>query len=278
MPHAEVNGQRLYYELHGEGEPLLIVMGLAGDLLAWAPQIPAWSGDYQVVAIENRDVGRSSYADGPYEIADMAADTLALADQLELDTFHLLGLSMGGAIAQTIALEAPERLRTLTLAVTWGGSGPYGAERSRIIGQQVKATSAEQMTDYLMLQTLSEEFYANADSVAWMRRMILRNPHPQTNDGFLRQFEACGRFDVRDRLGQIDVPTHVIGAAHDLMVPPWKSNELADLIPGARLTMLDRAPHLVNLEQADRFNAAVTGFLAEHADQRASASERTTAS
>jgi 3-oxoadipate enol-lactonase len=275
MPHADVNGQRLYYEVHGEGEPLLMVMGLGGDLLAWAPQIPAWSEQYRLIALENRDVGRSSYADGPYEIADMTDDTPALADELGLDDFHLLGLSMGGAIVQTIALRAPERVRTLTLAVTWGGSGPYGAARSRVMGEQIKRMSPEEHVDQLMLLTMSEEFYENPESVAWLRRMILRNPHPQTTDGFLRQFDACGRHDVRDRLGELSMPTHVIGAAHDVMVPPWKSTELAELIPGAQLTMLDRAPHMVNIETAERFNAAVLDFLAA---QRASASERTTAS
>jgi 3-oxoadipate enol-lactonase len=265
MPHADVNGQRLYYEVHGEGEPLLLVMGLGADLLAWAPQIPAWSARYKLIAVENRDVGRSSYADAPYDIADMAADTLALADELGIDSFHLLGLSMGGAIAQTVALDVPDRVRTLTLVVTWGGSGRYGAERTRLMSKQVKRMSHEEHVDFLMLQTMSEEFYANPDSVAWLRRMILRNPHPQTTEGFLRQFDACGRFDVRDRLGVVDMPVHVIGAEHDAMVPPWKSTELAELIAGAKLTLLARAPHAVNIESAERFNAAVLEFLGEHA-------------
>ena len=100
MPFADANGQRLYYESHGEGEPLVIVMGLAADHLAWAMQVPEWSKHYRVIEFDNRDVGQSSYAEGPYEIADMARDTLALADELGLDSFHLLGMSMGGTIAQ----------------------------------------------------------------------------------------------------------------------------------------------------------------------------------
>ena len=264
MPHAEVNGRRLYYETHGEGDPLLLVMGLSGDLLAWAPQIPTWSEHYRLIAIENRDVGRSSHAAGPYEIADMAADTFALADHLELDTFHLLGLSMGGAIAQTMALDQPDRIRTLTLCVTWGGSGPYGEARTRVVGAQVERMSREELVDFLMLQGMSEDFYANPDSVAWLRRMMLRNPNPQPPEAFLRQLDACGRFDVRDRLGQIQIPTHVIGAEHDVMVPPWKSTELAELIPGAELTMLERAPHMVNIEVSERFNGAVLDYLASH--------------
>ena len=264
MPHAEINGQRLYYEVHGEGEPLVMLMGLGGDLTAWARQLAEFGEHHKVIAVENRDVGRSSYADGPYEIADMAADTLALVDELGIDDFHLLGLSMGGAIAQQLSLRAPERVRTLTLCVTWAGSGPYGEHRSRILGEQYRRMSPEEQVDFLMLLTMTEDFHADSGSVAWLRQMILSNPNAQKTEGFVRQLDACGRHDLRDRLGELSIPTHVVGAEHDLMVPPWKSTELAELIPGAELTMLERAGHLINIEGAERFNAAVLGFLAEH--------------
>ena len=263
MPHAELDGQSLYYEIHGEGEPLFIVMGLAGDLLAWALQIPEWADRFQVVAIENRDVGRSSYADRPYDIADMAGDALALADHLGLAEFHLLGLSMGGAIAQEIALAAPERVKTLTLVVTWGGNGRYGIESARVRNVQFERMTPEERVDNLLLATMSEEFFANPESVAWLRNLMLASPHPQKPEGFMRQLDACGRHEVRDRLGGLSMPTHVIGSAHDMLVPPWKSEELAELIPGATLTMLERAPHMVNIESAERFNDAVLGWLAD---------------
>jgi len=271
VPHAEVNGQRLYYEVHGEGEPLVIVMGLGGDLLAWARQIPEFAQRYKVIAIENRDVGRSSYADGPYEIADMADDTLAVLDELGFADFHVLGVSMGGAISQQVALKAPERVRTLTLCVTWGGSGPYGEARSKVLGAQYRRMSHEEQVEFLMLLGMTEDFYREPDTVAWLKRMIMSNPNPQQTDGFIRQLEACGRHDVRDRLGDLSMPVHVVGAEHDVMVPPWKSSELAELIPGAKLTMIERAAHLVNIEGAERFNGAVLEFLAEHASEPAQA-------
>ena len=126
MPHADCNGQRLYYEVHGEGEPLLCIHGLSASTLGWLPQVPVWSQAYKTVVFDNRDVGQSSRATGEYEIADMTTDALALADSLGLDTFHLLGYSMGGAIAQRLTLTAPERVRTLTLCVTFGGGGAWG--------------------------------------------------------------------------------------------------------------------------------------------------------
>jgi pimeloyl-ACP methyl ester carboxylesterase len=129
----------------------------------------------------------------------------------------------------------------------------------------VERMSREEFVDFLMLLTMSEEFYADPESVAWLRGMILQNPNPQKIDGFVRQLDACGRHELRDRLGELSMPTHVIGAGHDQMVPPWKSTELAELIPGAKLTMLDRAPHMASIEQAERFNGAVLDWLREHA-------------
>ena len=262
MPHAEVNGQRLYYEIDGEGEPLLLVMGLAADRLAWALQIPDWSKRFQVISFDNRDVGQSSYAEGQYEVVDMARDALALADHLELDSFHLVGVSMGGAIAQEIALAAAERIRTLTLCVTWGGSGPWGEELSRIWGPQAMRSSREEHIDHLMLRCFSEGFYENRDGVAFMRNMMLANPHPQAPEAFVRQLDASGRHETRDRLAQLSMPVHVIGAEHDVLVPVWKSIELSELIPGATLTIIERAAHGLQLERAEEFNRIVTDFIA----------------
>ena len=150
MPTIEANGQTLYYEMHGDGEPLLAVMGLAADTTAWTLQVPAFAAHHRTVIFDNRDVGQSSMADGPYEISEMARDTLAVADALELESFHLLGVSMGGAIAQEVALAAPERVLTLTLAVTWPRGGPWAAKLSELWGARMRQMSREQRVDELM--------------------------------------------------------------------------------------------------------------------------------
>jgi 3-oxoadipate enol-lactonase len=265
MATAEVNGQRLYYEIHGEGEPLLCVHGLACDTLAWIPQIQGFSAAYRTVIFDNRDVGRSSMADEDYEIADMARDALALADQLELDTFHLVGISMGGAIAQEIACQAPDRVRTLTLAVTFPAGSTYACRLAEVWGNRLKQISFEQHVDDLMMLNHSEEFFENADMVEFIRTAMLNNPNRQSADAFGRQIAACGRHDTRERLAKLTMPTHVIGGEYDVLVPIWKSRELAQRIPGAKLTVLERAPHGLSLERAEEFNAAVLGFIREAA-------------
>ncbi|MEA2363764.1 MAG: 3-oxoadipate enol-lactonase [Thermoleophilaceae bacterium] len=265
MPTIDANGQTLYYEVHGEGEPLLCVMGLAADTLAWTLQVPAFSAAHRSVIFDNRDVGRSSMSDGPYEIADMAQDALALADALELDSFHLLGVSMGGAIAQEIALAAPERLRTLTLAVTFPAGGAWARKLSEVWAERVRSISHEGHVDELMLLNFSEAFFENAEGVTWLRGMMLQNPHPQPPEAFIRQLDAAGRHDARERLPSLRVPTHVIGAERDILVPIWKSRELADLIPDAQLTVLPGSPHGANVERAEEFNSSVLDFIAERA-------------
>jgi 3-oxoadipate enol-lactonase len=265
VPTIDVNRQTLYYEVHGEGEPLLCVMGLSADTVAWALQVPAFSARHRTVIFDNRDVGRSSLARSQYEIADMAADTLALADALELDSFHLVGVSMGGAIAQEIALTAPERVRTLTLAVTFAAGGPWSRKLSEVWASRLQKISREEHIDELLLLNFSESFFEDSRQVAWVRNMMLANEHPQPPEAFVRQLVACSNHDARERLRSLDLPTHVIGSEYDILVPVWKARELAELIPGARLTVMPAAPHGANVEHAEAFNRTVLDFIAERA-------------
>jgi 3-oxoadipate enol-lactonase len=265
MPMIEANGQTLYYEVHGDGEPLLCVQGLAADTLAWALQVPAFSEQHRTVIFDNRDVGQSSMAAAGYGITDMAGDALALADGLDLDSFHLLGVSMGGAIAQEVALTSPERVRTLTLAVTYAAGGAWARKLSEVWGARVQRMSREERVDELMLLCLTEAFFENPEGVAFLRDLMLQNPNPQPADAFARQLDASSRHRAGDRLGALTMPTHVIGAEYDILVPVWKSAELADLIPDAKYTVLEACPHGLNVERAEEFNRAVLDFIAERA-------------
>ena len=264
MPFAEANGQRLYYETHGQGEPLLMVGGLSSDHLVWSMQVPALARHFRTVIFDNRDSGRSTQARGPYHITHMAGDTIGLADALGLESFHLVGGSMGGAIAQEVALAQPGRIRTLTLCMTWGGAGTWGVESARLWAAAVARTPREELVDTMMLVTLSEQFYENPDAVAYLRQMTMNNPHPQSAEAFGRQVQACGHHETRKRLPALGMPVHVIGGECDMLIPVWKSKELARLIPGARLTVLEGASHAAGIEHTDRYNEAVLSFLLEH--------------
>src|SRR5215210_5955288 len=228
MPIAEVNGQRLNYDVMGDGEPLLCLHGLACDTLAWIPQLETFAAAHRTVVFDNRDVGQSSMAAPGYEIADMAS-------------------------------------HTLTLAVTFPAGGNYATRLAEVWSNRVRQISHEQHVDELMLLNHSEAFFDNPDMVAFIRTAMLNNPYPQPPEAFARQLSACSRHDTRARLGALTMPTHVIGGEFDILVPLWKSREIASLIPDAKLTVLPEAPHGLSLERAEEFNAAVLGFIREAA-------------
>jgi 3-oxoadipate enol-lactonase len=184
---------------------------------------------------------------------------------------------MGGAIAQEIALAAPERVRSLTLAVTFTAGGAWARRLAETWSARVRQMSLEQRVDELMLLNLSEAFFENAEGVAFLRDLMLRNPHPQSADAFARQLDASSRHDTRDRLGQLAMPTQIIGAEYDILVPVWKSRELSELIPDARLTVIESSPHGANLERAEEFNRLVLKFV-EDQSRESSASASSTVS
>jgi pimeloyl-ACP methyl ester carboxylesterase len=114
-----------------------------------------------------------------------------------------------------------------------------------------------------MLLTTSEAFFEYAEAVAWLRDLMLQNPHPQPPDAFARQLDASSRHNAGERLASVAMPTHVMGAEYDILLPVWKSRELAELIPGADLTIVEGSPHGINVERAEEFNRAVLEFLRE---------------
>src|SRR3990170_4520008 len=151
MPFATVGGLRMYYEWHGEapGPPLVLAMGLGGDLTAWGLQLAAFAPAHRCLVFDNRGAGRSDAPDAPYTIPGMAADLLGLLDALDIPRAHLLGVSMGGAIVQEAALAAPERVASLQLHCTWAGPDPFFqavleslvAIRRRLDGEALAAAS-----------------------------------------------------------------------------------------------------------------------------------------
>lgn len=266
MPFADVNGVRLFHTEQGTGPPLLCVMGLASDSQGWGTQMGALSERFRTIVFDNRDVGRSTTCEDDYDIADLADDAIALADHLELDRFHLLGISLGSCVAQRVALAIPDRILTLTLAAAWAGTAaPYSEMRARVWEREVRRSSTEEWLEEMMLLTLSEHVFESQAGVDAMKKMALENPHPQPTEGLIRQIRSMSRHDVRDRLSELEMPVHVIAGDRDLLIPPWKSEEVAEHVEDATLTILRGIGHSMNLERAEQFNAAVLDWLSANA-------------
>jgi 3-oxoadipate enol-lactonase len=262
---VDANGQKLYFEIHGEGPLLVLIMGIGYDASLWTlAQVPELSRTFQVVIFDNRDVGRSSIASGPYSIGDMADDVAGLMDALEIEQAHLLGLSMGGMIAQEFAVRHAHRLDRLVL------SG-CGAAPARSVFDPIRTWSwikaADRTGEVFACQQFtslfSHAFLRNRTAVQQTLNWLANNPHQAGAEAYDRQAHAYLRYDALDRLGEVESPTLVIVGEQDLLTPPWVCREVADRIPGAQFEIItgDGSSHVVPLERPDEFNRLVTTFL-----------------
>jgi 3-oxoadipate enol-lactonase len=264
---VQTNGQVLYYEVHGEGPALILVMGIGYDSSLWTlAQVPALSTQFQVVLVDNRDAGRSSKANRPYSIADMADDLPGLLDALGIQRTHLLGLSMGGMIALEFAMRHEDRLDRLVLAGT--GAAPARSAVDPIqIWSWVKANDAtgKVFGGQQLTSLFSTAFLRNHEAVNDTTALLASNPYPMSPGAYGRQANAYLQFDALSRLGAITAPTLVVVGEQDLLTPPWIAQEVADAIPGARFEVIrgDGSSHVVPIERPDDFNRLVSDFLGE---------------
>jgi 3-oxoadipate enol-lactonase len=264
---VRTNGQELYYEVHGDGPPVVLVMGIGYDSSLWTlQQVPVLSTRFRVVLLDNRDAGRSSRADHPYAIADMADDVAGLLDALDIGHTQLVGLSMGSMIGIELALRHADRLDRLVLAGP--GAAPARSAVDPIsIWNWVKANdpSGEAFGGQQLTWLFSSTFLRNQEAVQETVALLASNPHPVDPEAYSRQGQAYLHFDALDRLGGIDAPTLVIVGEQDLLTPPWVAREVADGIPGARFEVVTGAgsSHVLPLERPNDFNQLVMGFLAE---------------
>lgn len=251
----------LYYEVRGQGQPLVMIMGLMGDVTWWPPALlEALADKFKVVVFDNRGAGRSDKPDESYTIDMFAADTIGLMDALQIKRAHILGVSMGGMIAQEIALQYPARVDKLILCVTNVGG------RETVMNPAVVAALAqfnqlspeereEQIVKTLFPGHLIRE---NPALIEQFRRQYRR--YPMRDYCVLHQLEAIMGFSTYDRLGQIKAPVLVITGSEDILIPPENSRILAGQIEGAELVVIEGAGHAITA-LPDKFLPPVLAFL-----------------
>jgi 3-oxoadipate enol-lactonase len=264
MPFAMVQGIRLHYEWHGaeSGTPVVLVMGLGGDTTAWPFQLSALAPRHRVLVFDNRGAGRSDAPDVPYTTRGMAADLLALLDELAVERAHLLGLSLGGAIAQEAVLAAPARFVSLQLHATWAGPHPYFHALVNAVRMARVQFGAEGFYRALSVWLFTPQcFQTQPELVELVVERATHHPHPTPVHAYLRQTEAILGHDVRDRLQLIQCPTLVAVGRQDLITPPVLAEELAAGIPGARLRFLADVGHGALWEAPEAFNRVCLDFL-----------------
>jgi pimeloyl-ACP methyl ester carboxylesterase len=266
MGRVRVNGVELNYVEAGTGDPLLLIMGFGGDHLAWAFQVPAFSEKYRVISFDNRGVGQSSVPDIPYSTRMMADDAVGLLDALRIERAHVLGVSMGGMIAQELALNHPRRVRSVQLHCTYARPDAYMLalmETWRAV--RAKATLEEWMRTVALWLFSPKTYRERPEFIETIVQTALANPYPFSLTGFLRQGDAVRGHDALGRLRALACPTLVSVAEDDILVPPRFTQEMAAAIPGAALRVIDGAAHGYFWERPDVFNAMCLDFIAAHA-------------
>ncbi|MBI5949012.1 MAG: alpha/beta fold hydrolase [Chloroflexi bacterium] len=261
MPTAPIRDLMMYYEEKGSGDPLVLVMGLGGDLQGWAFQVPALAATFRVITFDNRGAGRTSAPDRPCTIAQMADDLAGLLDHLKLPKAHILGFSMGGAIAQEFALKYPARVNKLILVST---AASFAGATANLVRSWVDVRRSNMSREQQVRLTANWLYSADLlDDAARFEGSIknsLANPYPQPDHAFIRQAEAVLAFDTRDRAAGIKAPTLVLAGKEDMLVAPRRTEKLAALIPGASCQSLSGG-HVGIIEFAPEYNEAILAFL-----------------
>ncbi|MFN8540190.1 MAG: alpha/beta fold hydrolase [Thermomicrobiales bacterium] len=261
MPVVRSQGVDIAYWRDGTGVPVVWIQGLNADHTAWLSQVTAFRDEFDCIALDNRDVGRSGRATGAYSLAEMADDVRAVLDDAAVLDAHVVGLSMGGAIAQELALRYPEWVRSLTLVSTF--ARPDGRlktilEAWRVIYPKLGPSDfALQSWPWLF----SWRYFERPNAASQLQRYVAGAVRQQEPEAFVRQVDASLGQDRRERLGAIQVPTLVISGSEDALVPPYLGRELADHIPGAKYAVIHGVGHSANLEGRGEFNRLVREFL-----------------
>jgi pimeloyl-ACP methyl ester carboxylesterase len=254
VPTAGDAGVELYWERSGRGEPLLLIQGMSGTRMSWGdPFLSRLEADFDCVVFDNRGIGDSADAAGPFTTADLAADAVVVMDAAGLETAHVLGISMGAMTAQQVALAAPERLRTLTLGCTYcGGDGSSLADPADATAL-LEAFASGDLDRALRAGyeiNLSPDFRAAESNYADFHTMATALPASQATVQL--QLQAVVGHDAQARLAEITAPTLVIHGTADKMIPFANGELIASLIPGARLELLEGVGHMFWWEEPQR--------------------------
>jgi pimeloyl-ACP methyl ester carboxylesterase len=263
MPKVRIGDVSIYYEVKGEGEPLVMIMGLAGNLDWWDPQmISEFSKYFKLILFDNRGAGRSDMGQKPFSIKLFADDTAGLMDALGISKAHVLGFSMGGMIAQELVLNYPEKVEKLVLCSTFCGAKKGVLPPPQPVPLDDLEANPRKVMEFMARAIFTEEFIKNNPQVFedMVQRMLRA---PISKEAFLKQYYAIMEFDTYDRLPQIGVPTLILHGKKDILLPVENAIIMAQRIPKAKLIIFENAGHAL-AEEMDKVISAILNFLREN--------------
>lgn len=259
MPYFASQSVRIYWDEQGQGEPILLIMGLGYTAHMWH-RARAWLAEhFRTIAFDNRGVGRSDAPAGPYPIALMAADAAAVLDAAEVACAHVFGVSMGGMIAQELALQHPRRVRSLILGATAAG-GPTAVRSEPAAAQMLKAR-AGMTPEQAAAAALPFVYDAGTPPDLIEEDMSTRRPWLPRAESYVAQLQGILAWESYSRLPAISVPTLVIHGENDRLVPAGNGRIIAGRIPGAKLQLIAHASHIFLTDQPQIARDAILNFL-----------------
>lgn len=257
----------MHYEVRGEGEPLLCIMGITASGEVWEDHVAFWSESFQCFTPDNRGVGRSDKPTGDYTSAMMGDDFAGFLDALGLESAHVVGCSMGSIIAQELALRHPTRVRSLVLMCSWARCDAYTKSTFELLKQLKAHLRPEAFMEYIQLLIFHKRSWDHGEVYQTMlegRRAAAVDENPQPLHGFEGQAAACIHHDSLERLKTITAPTLVIGGEDDIFTPRWMADEIAAEIPHNTLHLYPQSGHAFHWENIADFNPRVRDFIAEN--------------
>lgn len=264
MPKAQFEDLELYYEIHGEGEPVLLVAGLGGVGSYWQPQIKAFSDKYQVILHDHRGSGQSTHSRIQYSIEQMADDVVRLMDKLKIERAHVVGHSTGAVIGTVMAIEHPERLKSVVAYAGWTKADPF---MRRVLEARRTLLTASGARAYGRCSPifLYPDWWINQNAELLEDRETRSIPAMAAPEIGASRIDALMAFDRTADLHKIRTPTLVLCAKDDFLTPAYFSEELAKSIKGAELVLLDGGGHACSETTPEVFNKVVFDFLSRHA-------------
>lgn len=263
MAKIKINDVELYYELHGEGKPIVFINGWVAHTMVWYLILNDLKKDNTILIFDNRGSGRSDSPDTIYTIEQMTDDVISLIQKLNLEKPHIVGHSMGGAIAQTLAIKYPEYIDKLILSST---SSKFNS--SFLLAGEVMIYLAEKkwpldkQAQNIISWAYSSDFVENKENLQKTLEQIITNPYPPTLEGAKRQFEALKNFDLSQELENIQSPTLVLRGEKDIVCLSDETNHLVQNIPDASYFCIPKTGHDTYREKPKIFTKIVLDFFA----------------
>jgi len=275
MPLAKINGTNLFYEIEGEGQPVLFIMGTGLAHTLWSRQITAFKPKFKCISYDNRGTGQSDLTAEGHTVPSYAEDACGLLNHLQIAGVHVVGWSLGSCIAQELAVRHPDKVRSLILIATWCRPYPFLRRRFEVQIEIAKSGNQKLLGEYSVLHLFRPDYLDEHDQeVLDFQRRSLEGPGRAPMETLIAHYRMDIAHNAGDRLVAIKVPTLVLGGQEDALIRPCYQEEVHRRIAGSELKLIPKADHMAVALIPDQINQIALDFLERHFAAKAVAQQR----